>query len=279
MTLSGFAIGLRDELLDELPGTSRAIDWLEIVPENWLGLGGVRRRELEICRERWPLVPHSITMSIGGPEPLSEALFAEMSTLCHEIDAPFWSDHICHAIVNGTRLNNLLPLPWSDEALEHVLARIARARAMADVPLVFENPTYYVEMPGATMSEATFLSRIARESGCGLLLDVNNVYVNSVNHGFDPERFILDLPLDHVRQIHLAGHTHCPGVVVDTHVGPIPEAVWALYRHALRSAGRLIPTLIEWDTEIPALDVVVDELDRARREAAIALAIPVAEAA
>jgi uncharacterized protein (UPF0276 family) len=169
-------------------------------------------------------------------------------------------------------LHDLLPLPFSDEALEHVLRRLRTAVTMTDVPIVLENPTYYSRMPGATMSEVAFLNTLVRESGCGLLLDVNNVYVNSQNHGFDPEAFIRELSLDSVQQIHLAGHTRSHDIIIDTHVGPIPEAVWSLYRYTIQKAGRVIPTLIEWDDQIPSLDTVVDELDRARSEAARALA-------
>lgn len=272
MAIEGFGIGLRGEFILELLETRRQIDWLEIVPENWLNLGGLRRRQLDQCAERWSLVPHSVTMSIGGPDPLDRALFDGVSELCAKFAAPFWSDHICHAVSRGTYFNDLFPLPCSDEALDYLLRRIDEAQGMASVPLVFENPTYYAAMPGATMSETTFFRRIANESGAGMLLDVNNVYVNSQNHGFDPERFIEELPLEAVKQIHLAGHTPCCGVVIDTHEGPIADPVWALYRHTLRVAGRLIPTLIEWDAGIPKLDAIVDELDRARNEAAIALA-------
>jgi uncharacterized protein (UPF0276 family) len=210
-------------------------------------------------------------MSIGGVDPLSEALFRDVSTLCHQLDAPFWSDHVCFSGGRDAHYADLLALPCSDEALEHVLRRIATAQSMTDVPLVFENPTYYARMPGATMSEAQFLAEVAKSSA-GLLLDVNNVYVNSQNHGFDPEAFLRSLPLDHVRQIHLAGHTRWPDVIVDTHVGPIPEEVWSLYRYVTKLAGRVIPTLIEWDTNVPALDALIDELDRARVEAHESLA-------
>jgi uncharacterized protein len=276
----GFGIGLRAEYTDALLRTERAVDWVEVVAENWLDLGGARLRDLEACAERWPLVPHGVTMSIGGPAPLDPRLFAGMSALCRKIDAPFWSDHVCYATLKGSYFNDLLPLPFSEEALDHVVGRIGQAGRMSDVPLVFENPTFYAEMPGGTMSEAAFLAAVIRRSGAGLLLDVNNVYVNSQNHGYDPEAFIESLPLAEVRQIHLAGHSpDGEGTIIDTHVGPIPEPVWALYRHALRAAGRPIPILIEWDTRIPPLDIVLDELDRARVEARAVLGSAVGEAA
>jgi uncharacterized protein (UPF0276 family) len=276
----GFGIGLRAEYTSALLTTERAIDWLEILAENWLDVGGACLRDLEACAERWPIVPHGVTMSIGGVSPLDRRLFEGMNALCRAVAAPFWSDHVCYATVQGTYFNDLLPLPFSEEALDHVVARIGEASRMADVPLVFENPTFYVAMPGATMTEDAFLSAVIRRSGAGLLLDVNNVYVNATNHGYDPATFLERLPLEAVRQIHLAGHTpDSDGTIIDTHVGPIPEEVWELYRHTLRAAGRAIPTLIEWDAQIPALDVVVDELDRARAEAGAALGSLVGRAA
>lgn len=269
--VQGFGVGLRWELLEALVDTTRAIDWLEVVAENWTGIGGLRRRQLEACNERWPIVPHGVSMSVAGTDSLDQGLFNAVSRLVGELDAPFWSEHIAAAVLGGTHFNDLLPVPASDAALEHVIARIRQASRMTDVPLVFENPTYYVDLPGRTMSDATFLSEIVRATGCGLLLDVNNVYVNSRNLGFDAERFIRALPLDRVVQLHIAGHTPDGDLLIDTHVGPVPDAVWALYRFTLREAGRPIPTLLEWDSEIPSLDRVVDELDRARVEAARAL--------
>jgi len=275
-TVTGIGIGLRSDFIGELVKTEREVDWLEIIPENWAGHGGMSRRMLHACRERWPLVPHSTALSIGGPEPLDETYLGWMRALCREIDAPWFSDHICYSLIGGMHTHELLPLPMSEEAAQHTVRRIRQAQERFDVPLVFENPTTYAVMPGSTMDEATFLCRIIGEAGCGMLLDVNNVYVNSVNHGFDPYAFIDRMPLDRVRQIHLAGHSRQHEVIIDTHRGPIPDPVWALYRHTLGRAGRLIPTLIEWDTDIPPLDVVLDEVDRARGHADAALAAEVA---
>jgi uncharacterized protein (UPF0276 family) len=210
-------------------------------------------------------------MSIGGPDPLDLDYFAAVNALCRRLDPPFWSDHICYARIEGAYTNDLLPLPFSPEASRHVVRRIARAQDLAEVPLVFENPTFYAHMPGSTMDEPDFLNTILEGAGCGMLLDVNNVYVNSRNHGFDAREFIDRMPFDRVRQIHLAGHTRKRDVLIDTHRGPIIDEVWSLYRYTLRRAGRLIPTLIEWDTDIPRLDEVLDEVDRAREHADHAL--------
>lgn len=268
---AGFGIGLRSSFMADLVKTTRQVDWLEIIPENWVASGGVARRMLDACRERWQLVPHSTALSIGGPDPFDELYLGWMRDLCREVAAPWFSDHICYSLIGGMHTHELLPLPFSEEAAEHTVRRIREAQARFEVPLVFENPTWYAAMPGSTMDEASFLSSVIGEAGCGMLLDVNNVHVNSANHGGDPYGFIDRMPLDRVRQIHLAGHTRRPGLTVDTHRGPISDEVWALYRHALRRAGRLIPTLIEWDTDIPPVDVVLDEVDRARAHAAAAL--------
>lgn len=267
----GFGVGLRSSFMADLLATSRQVDWLEIIPENWAGSGGTGRRMLDACRERWPLVPHSTALSIGGPDPFDELYLGWMRDLCRHVRAPWFSDHISYSLIGGLHTHELLPLPFSDEAAEHIVDRIRQAQARFEVPLVFENPTWYAAMPGSTMDEASFLCRVIGEGGCGMLLDVNNVFVNCANHGGDPYAFIDRMPLDRVRQIHLAGHTRRHGLVVDTHRGPIIDEVWALYRHALSRAGRLIPTLIEWDTDIPPLDEVLDELDRARAHAAAAL--------
>jgi uncharacterized protein (UPF0276 family) len=277
-SLSGIGLGLRKPFAGALLSSSqRAPDWLEVTPENWVFFGGKARRTLDAAAERFAIVPHSVSLSIGGLDPLDDALIGAVADLCARTGAPFWSDHLCYSSVAGAPLHDLLPLPFTDEVVEHVALRAREVRRRTGVPLVLENATFYAHMPGATMDEATFLSRVVEASGCDLLLDVNNVYVNSLNHGFDPRAFLARVPWDKVRQLHLAGHTHLDGVVIDTHIGPIADPVWDLYRHTLQLAGRLVPTLIEWDQEIPALDVVLDEVDRARREAQLALG-PVREA-
>ena len=270
--LSGIGLGLRRPFVRELLATDRQVDWLEITPENWMFFGGEKRRLLDQARERWPMVPHSVSLSVGGIDPLDETFLAAMASLCRTLDAPFFSDHLCYSSIAGRPLHDLLPLPFTYAAVENAAARAKLAEARVGRPLVLENATFYAHMPGATMDEAAFLCATAAASDTGMLLDVNNVYVNAQNHGFDARAFIDRLPLNRVRQIHVAGHTPIDGVIIDTHIGPVIDEVWALYRHTLARAGRLIPTLVEWDQEIPALHVVLDEVDRARSEAARALA-------
>jgi len=270
--IQGFGVGLRRPFAADLPSTTRRLDWIEITPENWVRFGGLRRLWLDACAERWPIVPHSVSLSIGGPDPLDDAFLDATAALCQRLDAPWWSDHVCWTVAGGQYLNDLFPLPFSDEAVAHTAARVKAAEARVGCPLALENATFYAHMPGGTMDEAAFVRAVIEAGDCGLLLDVNNVYVNSLNHGGDPRDFIDRMPLDRVWQIHVAGHTPTDGTVIDTHIGPVIDPVWALYRYTIARAGRVIPTLVEWDQEIPALDVVLDEVDRARAEAEAALA-------
>lgn len=270
--IEGIGLGLRRQFARELLASPfSAVDWLEVTPENWMYFGGERKWLLDASAERWPLLSHSVSLSIGGPDPLDAGLLDGIRKLQRVTGAPFWTDHICYSSLQGTQLHDLLPLPFSEEAVTHTARRVREAQERVESPLVLENATFYAHMPGCTMDEADFLNAVVAASGCDLLLDVNNVYVNSINHRFDARSFIDRMPLDRVREIHLAGHTLIRDVIIDTHIGPIIDPVWDLYRYTLRRAGRLIPTLIEWDQDIPPLDDVLDEVDRARAHAQRAL--------
>lgn len=270
--IQGIGVGLRAPFAREILETTRPVDWLEITPENWVYYGGAKQRLLAACVERWPVVAHGVSLNIGGIDALDGGFLDGIAALCQRSGAPFFSDHICYSSIGGRPLHDLLPLPFTVEAVENVARRVALAEARAGLPLVLENATYYAHMPGSTMDEASFLTAVVAAADCGLLLDVNNIYVNSKNHGFDPRAFIDRMPLHRVRQLHVAGHTLVDGTIIDTHVGPIIDEVWSLYRYTLARAGRLIPTLVEWDQDIPPLDVVLDEVERARAHAMVALA-------
>ncbi|OJT16531.1 hypothetical protein BO221_49620 [Archangium sp. Cb G35] len=259
----GAGIGLRREFYARLPETSRALDWVEIIPENFLTLGGRPQRALDACVERWPVLPHGVALNIGGPEPLAEDYLSGLKALVERVDAPFFSDHLCYSRLRGTYLHDLLPLPFSEEAVEHVVPRVREVQARVGRPFLLENPSYYALMPGGTLDEATFLRHVAEEADCGLLLDVNNVYVNARNHGYDPRAFVDALPLERVVQLHLAGHEQQPDVIIDTHGAPVCDEVWSLYRYVLERTGP-VSTLLEWDQDIPSLEAVLDEADRAR---------------
>jgi len=266
--IAGIGVGLRRSFVKELATTRRRVDFVEITPENWVCFGGSRRRNLDACLERFPAVSHSVSLSIGGPDPLDPQFLEAIASLSERMAAPFWSDHICYSTVGGQPVHDLLPLPFTRETVEHTAGRVQQAQAFVGRPLVLENATFYAHMPVASdeqpMDEADFLCAVLAAADCGMLLDVNNVYVNSRNHGFDPYAFMDRMPLHRVRYVHLAGHTAQDDVIIDTHIGPIIDPVWDLYRYTLKAAGRLIPTLIEWDQDIPPLDAVLDEVDRAR---------------
>ena len=266
--ISGIGIGLRRDFAAELLKSQRRVDWLEITPENWMRYGGSRRRTLDAALDRFPTVSHSVSLSVGGPDPLDNEFLDAQAALCERMAAPFFSDHICFSSALGQPVHDLLPLPFSREAIAHTVLRAKAAQAHVGRPLVLENATFYAHMPvpkdEPPLGEADFLCAILDGSGCEMLLDVNNVYVNSRNHGTSAKAFIDRMPLERVRYIHLAGHTEKEDVIIDTHIGPIVDPVWQLYRYTLQRAGRLIPTLIEWDQDLPALDELLDEADRAR---------------
>jgi uncharacterized protein (UPF0276 family) len=247
--------------------TSRRIDWLEIIPENFVDYGGFPAAVLARCAERWPVVTHGVSLSIGGPDPIDFAFLDRVGQLQTAIGSAWWSEHLCFAGGKGLSFHDLLPLPFTAEAVDHVSARARVVQERIERPLLLENITAYAEVPGGTMDEAAFIRAVLDESAAGLLLDLNNLYVNAHNGSRDAVAALRGLPADRVGQIHLAGHTRAPPpfeeLLYDTHATPVADPVWALYREALALCGP-IPTLIEWDARIPALDVVLDEADRAR---------------
>ncbi|RJS19348.1 hypothetical protein DRW03_23265 [Corallococcus sp. H22C18031201] len=259
----GAGIGLRRDFYEALPRTERALDWVEIIPENFLTLGGRPQRALDACRERWSVLPHGVGLNIGGPDALDEDYVSRLSALVRRVDAPFFSDHLCYSRLGGVHLHDLLPLPFTEAAVEHVVPRVREVMARVGRPFLLENPSYYAKMPGGTLAEADFLRHVVEQADCGLLLDVNNVYVNAMNHGYDARAFVDALPLERVVQIHLAGHEVRPDVLIDTHGASVCDEVWALYRYTIARTGA-VSTLIEWDQDIPSLDAVLDEADRAR---------------
>lgn len=259
----GAGIGLRREFHEELPSTTRTLDWLEILPENYVGRQGRARHALEACAARWQVIPHGVSLDLGGLDPLADEYVEGVADLCQRLEAPYFSDHLCFVRVDGTYLHDLIPLPFTREAATHVVRRIKEAMTRVDRPFLLENPSYYTVMPGGEMSEAEMLGRVAEEADCGLLLDVNNVYVNAMNLGYDPQAFIDALPLDRVRYVHLAGHAVRPEAIIDTHGTAVPPPVWALYEALLQRIGP-VSTLVEWDMDFPSADAILDEADKAR---------------
>ena len=259
----GAGIGLRRSFYEALPRTERPLDWVEIIPENFLTLGGRPQQTLDACAERWTVLPHGVGLNIGGPDPLDEDYVTRLAALVKRVDSPFFSDHLVYSRLAGVYLHDLLPLPFNEEVVEHVVPRVREVMARVGRPFLLENASYYANMPGGTLSEAAFLRHVVEQADCGLLLDVNNVYVNAQNHGYDPRAFIDALPLERVVQIHLAGHDRYPDVIIDTHGAPVCDDVWSLYRYVLQRTGP-VSTLIEWDQEIPSMEAVLDQADVAR---------------
>lgn len=264
--LVGHGIGLRSQhygrFLDERP----KVDWLEVISENFLVAGGRPRAVLEKVRRDYPLALHGVSLSVGGSDALDSKYLDALAALEREVEPALVSDHLCWGSSGGHYAHDLLPLPYTEEALAHVAQRVEAVQERLGRSLALENVSSYLTFQSSTMSEWDFLSELARRTGCGILLDVNNVYVSARNHGFDPDAYLAGIPKDAVRQIHLAGHTDHGDYVIDTHEGRVVEAVWALYRRAVQRFGE-VPTLIEWDEAIPPLEEVLAECERARAEA------------
>jgi uncharacterized protein (UPF0276 family) len=272
-SVTGFGLGLRPThyaaLAEHAAALDRRVDWLEIISENYMGVGGRPRRYLMQLRAHYPMVMHGVSLSIGSTAPLDLDYVKALKALAREIEPAWISDHLCWTGMAGRNMHDLLPLPFTEEALDHVAGRVAAVQDELGQPILLENTSSYVTYVDAAMPEWDFIVELARRTGCGLLLDVNNVYVNAVNHGFDPMAFINALPPALVRQIHLAGHEDHGTHIIDTHDHDVAPAVWQLYAAALRRFGA-VPTMIERDDHIPPLPDLLAELDQARWVAATA---------
>lgn len=261
--IAGAGISLRRQHYDALLATERRVDWLEIQPENFMGMGGKSRAVLERCCERHPVVPHGVALSLGGPDDLSREYLDQAKALARRLGCPWFSEHASFAGAGGQLFHELLPLPFTEEAARHLALRTRRASDHLELPVLVENVSYYAAMPGGRLTEGEFLTAVIETSGAGLLLDVNNVFVNATNHGVRPSEALLALPLHATRQIHLAGHRRMDGYLLDDHGEAVADPVWELFELALSVVGP-VPTLIEWENRLPALEVVLDEADRAR---------------
>jgi uncharacterized protein (UPF0276 family) len=259
-------LGVRAQHHDDLVREQPDVGWLEAHSENYFADGGAQIDYLLALRERYPLSLHGVGLSLGSVDPLDRDHLRHLERLVHLAEPSLVSEHLSWGAIDGTHLNDLLPLPYTQEALRHMIERVTELQEYLGRQVLIENVSSYLQFAQADMSEWEFLQTLAERSGCGLLLDVNNVYVSSRNHGFDAREYLAHLDPRHVGEIHLAGHSvNAHGdfsILIDTHSRPVSAEVWDLYAFAIGRLGR-IPTLIEWDTDIPALPVLVAEARRA----------------
>jgi uncharacterized protein (UPF0276 family) len=264
----GFGVGLRAEHYPTLLGEDQdapgpRCDWFEAITENFLESGGRPLAVLEHVRHDHPVALHGVALSIGSVDPLDMRYLTKLRALIERIEPALVTDHLCWTGVSGRSLFDLLPLPYTEESLAHVVERVRRVQDLLGRQILLENPSTYVAYRCSTIPEAEFLAALSKEADCGLLLDVNNVYVSAFNLGFEASDYVDTLPKERVQQIHLAGFTDMGNWLFDTHGAPVHEDVWRLYAHAVRRFGR-VSTLVEWDADIPSFARVVGEAQRAR---------------
>ena len=256
----GRGVGLRREHYAHVVENRPAVDWFEAISENFMVAGGNPRRVLEAVRGDYPVVLHGVSLSIGSTDPLNEGYLDALDTLARQV-APAWiSDHLCWGTAHGINAHDLLPLPYTEEALGHVVRRVARVQERLGRRILLENPSSYLLLDG-DMTEYEFLAELARRADCGILLDVNNVYVSAHNHGFDARAYLAAMPAERVGQIHLAGHSEDGALLIDTHDGYVRDEVWQLYAEAIGRFGARA-TMIEWDADVPAFEELEGELAR-----------------
>lgn len=260
----GAGIGLRSEHFTDIIEKKPAVRWFEAIPENFLNRGGFVARALDEVSAHYPIVGHGVSMSIGSTDPLDRELLKGLKAFCEKVESPWYSDHLCFTMVDHVNLNDLIPLPFTRETVDHVADRVKQVQDALEMPFLLENVTYYMTPSKSRMSEAEFITELLEKADCGLLLDVSNVLLNSKNHGFDPIRFIESIPLERVGQMHLAGFERDGDILLDTHARPVDDETWDLYREVLKRTGRA-SVLVEWDAELPSLERLVQEADMAQK--------------
>ena len=259
----GHGIGLRPPHYPRVLDGTAHVDWFEVISENFMIPGGRPLEVLEKARRLAPVVLHGVSMNLGGTDPLSESHLCELERLIRRFDPAWVSEHLCWGAFGRHYAHDLLPLPYTEEALAQVVERIRQVQDRLGRRILVENVSSYLTFVHSAMSEWEFLGAVAERADCGILLDVNNVYVSAANHGFSPAAYIDAVPASRVGQIHLAGHTDHGTHLLDTHDAPVVPAVWDLYRRAVARCGR-VSSLVEWDDRIPELDEVLAEAERAR---------------
>lgn len=259
----GLGLGLRSKHFNYILENNPAVDWFEVISENFMDSGGRPRQVLRRIAERYPVVMHGVSLSIGSTDPLDTKYLRKLKNLAEEIK-PLWiSDHLCWTGINGLNTHDLLPVPLTEESLRHICHRVNQVQDFLERPFVFENPSTYLTFKHSTISEWDFLRYMTEETGCLLLLDVNNVYVSGFNNDFDPMHYIRQIPHHRVIQMHLAGHQHCGDYIIDTHDRNVTQDVWELFTLAWQLTDGAA-TLLEWDSNIPDFEDYQAELFKAR---------------
>jgi uncharacterized protein (UPF0276 family) len=259
----GFGAGLRPVHFSDFLETKPQVDWLEVISENFMVDGGRPFYFLDQIRELYSMVPHGVSLSIGSADPLDWDYLNRLKALVKRLDPPWFSDHLCWTGVHGKNLHNLMPLPYTSEVADYIGERARIIQEFMEIPFLLENVSSYMEFKESTMTEWDFLTRIVEKADCGILLDINNVYVSSFNHQFDPMTFLKGIPADRVIQYHIAGHNDKGHYILDTHDHEVRDEVWALYQQAAPMFGD-VSLMLERDDDIPPLEEMLKELDYAK---------------
>ncbi len=266
----GFGLGLRSEHYTDLLESEHQLDWLEIISENYMVAGGKPLYYLDKIRERYPLVMHGVSLSIGSVDPLNQEYLKDLKKLADRVKPKWISDHLCWTGTQGINLHDLMPLPYTEEALKHLVTRISQVQEFLGQRILLENVSSYLTYQHSTVSEWEFLKEVSQQADCLILLDINNIHVSAHNHDFDPLIYLDAMPADRIQQIHLAGHLNKGDYSIDTHDHEIVDSVWALYAESIRRFGH-ISTMIERDDDIPPLSTLLNELQKAREISAAIL--------
>ncbi len=262
-----FGLGLRNRHYSYIMEHSPAVGWFEVISENFMDTDGKAKRNLLAVRERYPIAMHGVSLSIGTVDPCNSDYLRKLKQCIGWLN-PLWvSDHLCWTGVAHKNTHDLLPLPYTEEALTHIIQRIKQVQDYLEQPIALENPSTYLTFNHSTLTEAAFIAQMVEESGCKLLLDINNVYVTCYNHQLNPQHYIDTLPLDAVMQVHLSGHSNKGSHIIDTHNSPVIDEVWNLYKYMVHKAGRTPYTMVEWDDNIPDFPVLYQEMEKARMAA------------
>jgi len=267
----GFGLGLRTDHFEEVLQSNPKVDWFEVISENFMVAGGKPRYYLQQVRERYPIVMHGVSMSLGSTDPLDMDYLRRLKSLADEVQPAWISDHLCWSQLGGLNSHDLLPMPYTEEALKHIVANIKQAQDFLGRQMLIENVSSYISYRESAMTEWEFYSAVVEEADCLMLLDINNIYVSARNHHFDAEQYLEAINPQRVRQMHLAGHSDYGDYIIDTHDHPVVDSVWQLYAKAIQRFGP-VSTMIERDDDIPVLAELIEELNQARRISAEALA-------